>query len=161
MPLPPLPPEGDLDGRENGECREKELTYQPVVSYRISDLCRITDVKGVGDYKHGMGQVKSEVREFQFSRTVKRFVSGESVFRKEVRIELRRAREQPAVLICETDMKERKVFNAKIMRKRQARGGDFMEYEEPVSVTNGRLPNLGIFTHSREITVMTNRCEEE
>lgn len=156
---PPLP-DIDIDNREKYECKEEELTYQPVASYRISGLCRITGVESVGDYKYGIGRVKSEIRDFQSSRTVKRFVGGESVFRKEVRIELRRARERPAVLVCETDMKEREVFDAKILRKRETRGGKLKEYEEPVAVENGRLTDLGVFTHSREITAMTDRCDE-
>lgn len=155
VPLPDI----DTDNREKYECREKELTYQPVASYRISGLCQITDVEGVGDYKYGMWRIKSEIRDFQSSRTVKRFVGGESVYRKEVRIELYRARERPAVLVCETDMKEREVFEANILRKREKKGGKFMEDEKPVTVENGRLPDLGVFTHSREITTMTNRCE--
>lgn len=158
---PPPPPDVDIDNRGKYECKEEELTYQPVASYRISGLCRITDVEGVGGYKYGIGRIKSEIRDFQSSRTVKRFVGGESVYRKEIRIELRRARERPAVLVCETDMKGREVFEAKILRKREARDGEMKEYEEPVAVENGSLPDPGVFTHSREITAMTDRCEEE
>lgn len=160
MDLSPPAPEIDVDNREKYQCKEKELTYQPVASYRISGLCQITDVEAVGDYQYGIGRIKSEIRDFQSSTTVKRFVSGESVYRKEVRIELRRARERPAALVCETDMKEEEVFGAKILRNREGKGGKLMEYEEPVNVENGRLPDLGVFTHSRKVTAMTDRCDK-
>ncbi len=157
--MPPAP-EIDTDNPEQYQCREKELAYEPVVSYRVSSLCRVSDMEGVGDYQYGIGQLKSEVRGFQSTRTVKRFTGDGTAYRQEVRIELHRARERPATLVCETDMKESEVFEAKILRQRESDKGKLIEYEEPVSVDNGQLPDLGVFTYSREITTMTNRCEE-
>jgi hypothetical protein len=158
LPLPPQP-EIDIDNRDKYRCKEKELEYEPVASYRVSGMCEITDIKGVGEYEYGIRQVKSEIPRFQSEETVKRFVHGESVYRKQVQVELHRALERTATLVCETDMMESQVFNAKIIRTREDRHGELKRVEEPVAVEDQRLPDLGVFTHSRTVTYKTNRCD--
>lgn len=158
--LRPPQPEIDIDDKEQYQCKEEVLEYEPVASYRISGLCEITNVQGVGEYQYGLRQIKEEIRGFQSEQTVKRFVRGESRHRKRIRIELHRARERPAVLVCETDMMENRVFEAKIVRNRYTGNDRQIKDEEPVSIEDHRLPDLGVFTHSRKITYTTDRCEE-
>ncbi len=157
--LPPQP-EIDIDRPEQYECREKELEYNPIASYRVSGLCEITDIQSVGDYQYGIRQVREDIRGFRSERTIKRFIRGQSRYRKQVRIKLHRALERASVLVCETDMLENRVYEAKIVRTREKEDGEEVKTEEPVAIDNQRLADLGIFTHSRRVTYTTDRCKE-
>jgi len=162
--VPPPPPaakapEAPESGSTNtGECGKQEATSEPVASYRISPRCEITDITPVGGYRYGIGQVKSEIRNFQSEKTVRRFIGGEYRYRRERSIELHKALERPATLVCEIDMMGSKVFSAHVIRTKILDRGRTMDYEEPVELENGELPDLGVYTHHKRITYTPDEC---
>jgi len=80
-------------------------------------------------------------------------------YRKRRRIELHKAlQERPAVLYCETDMMETKVYSAHIQRSKVLDNGKLMDYQEPVELQDGGLPDLGVYTHSSSVTYTTDQC---
>ena len=150
---------GETGPGEDEQCRKVERVSHPVAAYRISPRCRITDVHAVGDYTYGIQQVKAEIRAFQREEIIRRFVRDTYQYRKQRRIELHKAlQERPATLVCETDMLETRVYSAHIQRTKVLDNGKLLDYQEPVEVRDGRLPDLGIFTHSSSVTYTMDQC---
>lgn len=147
---PPLPPV-TVDA-----CAEQEIN--PVVSYRISGDCRIVDIRPVGGYQSGTGQVMDEVRAFERSEVVKRFALGEFQYLREVTIELRRALEPPEFLVCHSDMMKSRLLDA-VIRRAPAKAA--ARLDELIELDNGRLPDLGIFTHTSPIMTGKPECPQE
>jgi hypothetical protein len=161
--VPPSPPDMDNTGEtgpgNDEQCRKVERVSHPVASYRISPRCRITDVQAVGDYTYGIRQLKAEIDAFQTSTITRRFVHDAYQYRRRYRIELHKAlEERPAILFCETDMMETRVYSAYIQRTKILDNGKLLEYQEPVELEDGRLPDLGIYTHSSSVTYTTDQC---
>lgn len=152
--LPPLPPPVDQ------YCGDLENISEPVISYRISESCSLTDINTVGEYRYGDAQVRKEVMGLANKQMVRRFSGGNFVYFNEVKIELHKASEGTAVLVCIMDMMEKKVFDAKIVRQRVIDQNKNIPYDEPVAVENNQLPNLGIFTYTDKIRYTTNNCPE-
>lgn len=151
---PPPPP-----GYEAGACVEEELRSDPVASYRISPHCAITNISSIGRYQYGIGQVKDEIRGFETSAVVRRFIEGEFRYNREVRIELHKASEKPATLVCHLDMMRRQVLDASIIRMEFTNDENLKPVEKPLKLENDVLPDLGIFTHAKTVTHLTNRCQ--
>ena len=130
-----------------------------MASYRVAPLCRITDVSAVGDYTYGIGQLQAEIRGFQSEQLTRRFVRDTYQYRRQRHIILHRAlEERPATLVCETDMLDTRVFSAYIRRSKRLDNGKWLDYREPVEVSDGRLPDLGIYTYSRDVSYTTDQC---
>ena len=140
------------------QCRQVPRLSQPVASYRISPVCGITDVQGVGAYKYGLAEVQAEIRGFETSDTVRRFVNGRYELRLERRIELHKALEPPETLVCETDMMKTKVFSAHIIRTEVLDKGRTVKVKKPLQVKDGELPDLGVFTHTKDVHYTTKEC---
>lgn len=147
----PAPPPGQ-------QCRQVKRLSQPVATYRISPVCGITDVHGVGGYKYGLPEVKAEIRGFETNDTVRRFIHGRYELRLERRIELHMALERPETLVCETDMMKTKVFSAHIIRTEALDRGKTVKVTEPLDVKDGVLPDLGVFTHTKDVHYTTEEC---
>lgn len=161
--IPPPPPGMDNTGEsgpdDKEKCRKVEQVSHPVASYRVSPRCRITDVEAVGSYTYGIRQLKAEIEAFQTSTVIRRFVHDNYQYRRRQRIELHKAlEERPAILICETDMMETRVYSAYIQRTKVLDNGKLLDYKEPVELQDGRLPDLGIYTHSSSVTYTTDQC---
>ena len=152
--VPPAPPEYEAF------CADEQRTSQPVISYRVAPDCTLTDIQAVGEYRYGTEQVRSEVSDLSTSETVRRFVSGNFILYKEVRIELHSAREPTATLVCTTDMMGREVIDARIVRERRPGESSLPTVEQPVPVADGALPNLGVFTYTNTVTYSLNNCPE-
>ncbi len=148
--IPPLPP------TINKACSSEELFSEPVVSYQISKICGITEIKLVGEYKYGAELVKSEVKQLSSDDVIRRFVRGNFVYFREVRVQLNKAFEKEATLVCTLDMMGKKVIDAKITREKGIDKGTV--YEEPVKIENNQLTDLGIYTYTRKINYVTNTC---
>jgi hypothetical protein len=148
--LPPLPP---------GEAQAcpAAIESRPVVSYRISSQCRITDIQAIGEYRYGHSEVERQVRGFERSTTRRQFHSGDYRRVTGIEIELHRALDEPAHLVCVTDMMGREVLSATLVRARP--GGKPLT--EPVSITDGRLPDLGVFTHTAVMVSPAPGCAVE
>ena len=153
--IPPLPPPVEE------YCSEMENVSEPVISYRISPDCGITDIKSVGAYRYGTEEVRREVMGFSSKQMVRRLVSGNFVFFNEISIELHKALEPEALLICTIDMMGKKVIDAKIQRQKVIDVNRAIPYDEPVVVNDNQLPDLGVFTYSRQIRYQTNTCPSE
>ncbi len=153
--LPPLPPPVEE------YCSEQESISEPVIAYRISPDCGLADIKSVGAYRYGTEEVRREVMGFSSKEMVRRLVSGNFVFFNEISIELHRALEPEALLICTVDMMGKKVIDAKIRRQKVIDVYRTIPYDEPIEVTNNQLPDLGVFTYSRKVTYQTNSCPTE
>jgi hypothetical protein len=141
-------------------CGDREKFSDPVVSYRISEYCEIIDVQMIGEYQYGVAQVKKEVMGMVKKDVVRRYQSGNFVLFNEVTLELHRALDQPAKLVCTIDMMGKKVMDAKIVRQKLTDENKMQSYNEPVNVENNQLPNLGIFTYTKEIRYTINTCPE-
>ena len=152
--LPPLPPPVEE------YCHDQEKVSEPVISYKISDSCAIADVQQVGEEQYGTEQVKKEVMGLISKDMVRRYISGNFVFFNEVKIELHRALERPAALVCTVDMMGKKVIDAKITRQKVINEDKIVLYDEPVQTENNQLPNLGVFTYTSEIRYTINNCPE-
>ena len=151
----PLPP------KINKTCKSGEQIREPVVSYRISKICGITDVKLVGDYKFGAEQLKSEVKQLSSENVIRRFVSGEFIYFREVRVQLNRAFKKEATLVCTVDMMGKKVIDAKIIREKVHDKGTLKAIEEPVKIESNELTDLGIYTYIRKINYVASTCSED
>lgn len=143
---------------DNKECVESEFMRTPVVSYRISDRCDMIDISGVGDYQYGVNSVKQEVKGFKQTEVIRRFKDGNFQLLKEVKIELRRASEDPAVLVCHMDIMGNNVIDARIIRNNSSAGGRDRVREEPLVIDKNKLPNLGIYTHTKTVTYTDHNC---
>ena len=141
-------------------CGDMEKVSQPVISYRISPACEITDIQLVGEYQYGAAQVKQEVSEMIAKKVVRRFVSGNFVLFNDVNIQLHRASEETATLACTVDMMGKKVIDAKIIRQKLNEENKPISYHESITIDNNQLPNLGIFTYTREVEYIINNCPE-
>ncbi len=150
---PPLPPDF-----EPPVCGEEERISEPVISYRVSESCALTDIRAVGEYRFGTEQARSRVRDLSSSRMIRRFVSGSFIYFREVRIELHRTFEPVASLVCTVDMNEKKVIDAKIIREQQLDRGRTRLDEEVLEIIDHRLPDLGVFTYSEPVTYTVNTC---
>lgn len=160
-----IPPSPGMDQRggaapgEEEQCKKVERVSHPVASYRIAPTCRITDIEAVGDYTYGIRQLKTEIMDFESHEITRRFVSDSYQYRRRQRIELHKAlQERPAVLYCETDMMETRVYSAYIQRTKVLDNGKLLDYQEPVELQDGRLPDLGVYTHSSSVTYTTDPC---
>ncbi|MGK0296436.1 MAG: hypothetical protein ACI9XC_000024 [Gammaproteobacteria bacterium] len=151
LPLPP--PVGEY-------CGDIEKISQPVMSYRISAACEVMDIQLIGGYQYGAVQVKQEVSNMRTKKVVRRLVSGSFVLYNEVNIELHRASEETANLVCTVDMMGKKVIDAKIVRQKLIGENKSIPYDESIIVDNNQLPNLGIFTYTREVRYTINNCPE-
>jgi hypothetical protein len=146
IPLPP--PE------EPAPCPDPRVS-QPVVSYRISGMCEVTAVKAVGAYRYGTQELMEAVSAFPQSETVRRLEGGEMVYVRRIEIPLHRALEPPARLVCHADMMKTRILDAEILRP-AAPGKP--PVPEPVRLENGRLPDLGLFTYTRDFPVPDADC---
>ena len=151
--VPPLPP-----GSEAEACREKEIRSDPVASYRIAPNCSITDIASVGNYQYGMGEVKKEIRRFQTSEVVRRYLGGHFRYYKKISIELHKALENTATLVCHVDMMGKKVLDASIIRMEFVDNENLKPVEQPLALEKDGLPDMGVFTHTKTVTHLTNRC---
>jgi hypothetical protein len=151
LPLPPPVEE---------YCGDREKISQPVMSYRISATCEIEDIQLLGGYQYGAAQVKQEVSDMRTKKVTRRFDSGNFVLYNDVNIELHRASEEKANLVCTVDMMGKKVIDAKIVRQKLIEENKYSPYDEPIIVDNNQLPNLGIFTYTREVRYTINNCPE-
>lgn len=151
---PPLPP-----GSDTHACREKEIRSYPVASYRIAPNCTITDVAAVGRYQYGMGEVKKEIRAFESSEVVRRYVGGQFRYFKNIHIELHKALAGPATLECQVDMMGKRVLNASITRMEFVSDENLKPITKPLALKSNALPDLGVFTHTKAIVRVTNRCQ--
>lgn len=152
--IPPLPPPVEE------YCGDQEQVTQPVISYRISAACALTDVRAVGEYKYGTEILRGEVMSLPEKEMIRRFESGNFVFYNEVRISLHKVLEQPATLVCTTDMMGKRLIDAHIEREKPIAEGRSVSIDESISLTDNQLPNLGIFTYTREVRHTTNNCPE-
>jgi hypothetical protein len=152
--LPPLPPPIEE------YCGDMEKLSQPVVSYRISGLCGLTDIQSVGEYQFGTEQVKKEVTGLASKQMVRRFVSGNFQYFNEMNIELHRASQATAMLVCTMDMMQKRVLSAKIVRQRVLDENKTIAYDEPIILENNQLPNLGVFTYTSDVRYTINNCPE-
>ena len=152
--LPPLPP-----GYEADTCKEEEVRSDPVASYRISPFCSITDIMEVGEYHYGIEQVKNQIRQFETVEVVRRFVGGEFRYYKKIRIELHKAFENPAFLVCHVDMMGKQVLDASIIRMEFVDDENLKPVENPLELEDNTLPDLGVFTHTKTVTYLTDRCQ--
>jgi len=141
-------------------CADEKRISEPVISYRISETCSVTDVQAVGEYRFGTEQVRSSVRNLPSSRMIRRFVSGSFIFFREIRIPLHKAFEPLATLVCTVDMMEKKVIDAKILRHKQLDRGRTRQDEQVLDTTGNRLPDLGIFTYSEPVSYTVDTCPE-
>jgi hypothetical protein len=153
--IPPLPPPVEE------YCSEQENISEPVISYRVSPGCGLTDIRAVGAYQYGTEEVRREVMGFTSKEMIRRLVSGNFVFFNEISIELHKALEPEALLICTIDMMGKKVIDAKIQRQKVIDVNRTITYDEPVEITDNQLPDLGIYTYSRQIRYQTNTCPTE
>lgn len=151
---PPVPPPFEAF------CSDEEQVSEPVIAYRISPACTLTDIRPVGEYQYGTEQVRSDVQGFSSSQMVRRFISGSMIHFKEISIQLHRANERPATLVCTVDMMGKKVIDAKIRRERTLNELRTITYDEPVTVENNLLSELGVFTYSKPVTYTTNNCPD-
>jgi len=153
-PIPPmLPP-------DEAFCVDQEHVSEPIIAYRISEICSLTDVRAIGEYQYGTEQVRSEVQGFSSRQMVRRFVSGSMIHFNEISIQLHRTYDRPATLVCTVDMMGSKVIDAKIVRERVVNEFRTITYDEPISVVNNQLPDLGVFTYTDEVRYTTNNCPE-
>ena len=111
----------------------------------------------MGEYKYGAEQIKSEVEQLSSDDVVRRFVGGNFVYFREVRVQLNKALEKEATLVCTLDMMGKKVIDAKIIRDNDS----LEKIEEPLKIENNQLTDLGIYTYTRKITYVTNTCPNE
>jgi hypothetical protein len=153
--IPPLPPPVEEF------CSEEEQVSEPVIAYRISPGCGLADIKSVGAYRFGTEEVRREVMGFTSQEMVRRLVSGNFVFFNEISIELHKVLEPEAKLICTVDMMGKKVIDAKIQRQKVIDVNRTIPYDEPVDVTDNKLPDLGVFTYSRKVRYQTNTCPND
>ena len=152
--LPPLPPP------VQEYCGDVEKLSQPVMSYRISESCNLTDIQTVGEYQYGTEQVRKELMGLASKEVVRRFASGSFKYFNELKIELHRASEPHAVLVCTMDMMQKQVLDAKIVRQRVIDESRTVSYDEPVVLENNQLPNLGVFTYTNDVRYTINNCPE-
>ncbi len=151
--IPPLPPPVDE------YCGEVEKVSEPVMSYRISQACEIADIQTLGEYQYGAAQVKREIENFSKKEMIKKFVKDEFRLFNEIKIELHRATQQQATLVCTVEMMGNNVVDARILRTLN-NGGNTTYKSEPVQVEDGKLPNLGIFTYTSHVRYTINNCPE-
>ncbi|NNE38267.1 MAG: hypothetical protein HKN08_08180 [Gammaproteobacteria bacterium] len=151
--IPPLPPPVDE------YCGEIEKVSEPVMSYRVSQACEITDIRTLGEYQYGAAQVKREIENFSEKEMVKKFVKDEFRLFNEVKIELHRISEERATLVCTVEMMGNSVVDARILRTLN-NGARITYNTEPVVVEDGKLPNLGIFTYTSQVRYTINNCPE-
>lgn len=149
-PVTPLPP---AVGRP--PCPAPEIS-QPVVSYRISGMCEVTEVKAVGEYRHGAQALMETVAGFARTDTVRRLEGGRMIHVRRIEIPLHRALEPPARLVCHADMMKTRIFDAEI--RRAAVGDRLTVPPERVRLENGRLPDLGLFTYTQDFEVPDPDC---
>jgi hypothetical protein len=152
--LPPLPPPIEAS------CVDEEKVSEPIIAYRISNTCTLTDVRAVGEYQYGTEQVRSDVLGFSSEQLIRRFVSGSMIHFKEISIQLHRTYERPATLVCTVDMMGKKVIDAKIIRERVLSETRTVKYDEPVTVVENQLADLGVFTYSKPISYKTDSCPD-
>jgi len=152
--LPPLPPPVEAF------CSNEEQISEPIIAYRISDTCTLTDIRAVGEYQYGTEQVRSDVLGFSSDQLIRRFVSGSMIHFKEISIQLHRTYERPATLVCTVDMMGKKVIDAKIVRERVLNEVQTVAYDEALPVSNNQLPDLGVFTYTDIVRYSTNNCPE-
>lgn len=151
--IPPLPPPvGDY-------CGDIEKVSEPVLSYRISPACEITDIQTVGEYQYGVARVKMEILGFSSKEMIKKFVSDELRLFHEVKIDLHRSIEPKATLVCTVEMLGNNVIDARILRSLNK--GKSVSYQtESVKIEDGKLPNLGVFTYTNQVRYTINNCPE-
>lgn len=147
-PLPPGIKEAPVAG-----CPE-DYVSQPVAAYRVSSSCHITGVEPVGGYRYGFHTLADRVRGFEHADVIRRFEGGAYQYRREIRIELHRAEEETAELTCHTDMLERQVQDAVIVRPPEREGGAPVREE----IDPGDLPGLGVFTYTEDVPLPAE-CE--
>lgn len=151
--IPPLPPPVEE------YCGEIEKVSDPVLSYRISQACAISDIQTVGEYQYGAAQVKREIQEFSSKEMIKKFVDDELRLFNEVKIELHRSSEQQATLVCTVEMMGSRVIDARIIKPPNS-GMRTADITEPVVIEDGKLPNLGVFTYTNQVRYTINNCPE-
>lgn len=152
--LPPLPPPIEA------VCVDEEKVSEPIIAYRISEICTLTDIRPIGEYQYGTEQVRSDVLGFSSDQLIRRFVSGSMIHFKEISIQLHRTYDRPATLVCTVDMMGKKVIDAKIIRERVLNETRTVKYDEPVSVVDNRLADIGVFTYSKPISYKTDSCPD-
>lgn len=150
----PLPPDYEA------VCFEPERISEPVIAYSISDACTITDIRAIGEYQFGTEQVKSEVRNMSTEEVIRRFVSGDFIYYRQISIQLHKALEAPATLACTVDMMGKNVVEAKILREQELANGRTRVIEEPLEIANNKLPDLGVFTYSSPISYTIDKCPQ-
>ena len=52
------------------------------------------------------------------------------------------------------------VIDAKIIRQKLNEENKPISYHESITIDNNQLPNLGIFTYTREVEYIINNCPE-
>jgi hypothetical protein len=151
--IPPLPPPVDE------YCGEIEKVSDPVMSYQISPACEVTEIRTLGEYQYGAAEVKKDIEYFSSKEMIKKFVRDEFRLFNEVKIYLHKATEPPATLVCTVEMMGNKVVDARILRILD-NSGKISYKTEPVSVIDGKLPNLGVFTYTKQVNYTINSCPE-
>lgn len=141
-------------------CFEPERISEPVIAYRISDVCTITDIRPLGEYQFGTEQVKSEVRNMSAEEVTRRFVSGDFIYYREISIRLHKALEVPATLACTVDMMGKNVVKAKILREQELANGRTRVDEQALEIVDNKLPDLGVFTYSSPVSYTIDKCPQ-
>ncbi len=151
--IPPLPPP------VQEYCGDVEKVSEPVLSYRISPACEITEVQTIGEYQYGVAQVKREILGFSSKEMIKKYVSDEFRLFNEVKIDLHRSMEPTATLVCTVEMLGNSIIDARILRSMN--NSNTVSYKtEQLIIEDGKLPNLGVFTYTTEVRYIHNNCPE-
>jgi len=152
--LPPLPPPIEA------YCGDEDKLSEPIIAYRISPTCTLSEIRAVGEYQFGTEHVRSVVNGFSTDSMESRFISGSMVHFKQISIELHRTYEAPATLVCTVDMMGKKVIDAKIVQERVLNETRTVKYEEPVAVLDNLLTDLGVYTYSEPVYYSVNSCPD-